>query len=145
VEKLRLLNVEVEQSLLNRITGTCGILLALEAITKGPQGFRVVLSVPKRRGMNLPTIRHPIDLLRVLRLPALGRVEQRQDAICHLNTGPLEMAQNVKQLSLSRLNHWLPGHETHPKGMECTAQCHHKLADTLLPQVDAVFEWSRDR
>ena len=47
VEKLRLLGVKVDQYLLNRLTGTCGVLLALEAIPKGPQGFRVLLSVPK--------------------------------------------------------------------------------------------------
>ena len=70
-EGLRLLGVEVDQELLNRLTGTCSILLAFEAIPKGPQRFRVGLAVPKRRGLNLATIRYPIDLLLVFRLPAL--------------------------------------------------------------------------
>jgi hypothetical protein len=43
-------------------------------------------------------------------------------------------------LSLSRLNHWLPGCEAHPKVMECTAEFHHEITDTLLPQPDPVFD-----
>ena len=56
VEALHLLGVEGHQELLNRLTGTYGVLLALEAIPKDPQGLRVVLAVPKRRGTNLSTI-----------------------------------------------------------------------------------------
>jgi hypothetical protein len=57
-EGLRLRGVEGHQELLNRLTGTCGLLLALEAIPKGPQGFRVWLAVPKRCGTNLSTLGH---------------------------------------------------------------------------------------
>ena len=63
MEELRLLGVEVSQYLLNSLTGTCGVLLALEAIPKGPQRFRVWLAVPKRCSTNLTTIRDSIDLL----------------------------------------------------------------------------------
>ena len=44
-----------------------------------------------------------------------------------------------KQMSLSRLNHWLPGREAHPEVMQGTAEFHHQIADTLLPQADPVF------
>ena len=47
MEELRLLCVEVDQSLLTSITGMDGVLLGPETIPKGPQGFRVLLSVPK--------------------------------------------------------------------------------------------------
>jgi hypothetical protein len=43
-------------------------------------------------------------------------------------------------LSLSRLNHRLPGCEAPPEGMQGTADVHHDIADALLPQADAVFE-----
>src|SRR6266851_1803438 len=43
------------------------------------------------------------------------------------------------QLSLSRLNHWLPGRETHPEVVQGTAEFHHQIADTLLPQADPVL------
>src|SRR5712691_6950239 len=42
-------------------------------------------------------------------------------------------------LSLSRLNHWLPGCETHPEVMQGTTDFHHEIADAVLPQPDAVF------
>jgi hypothetical protein len=44
------------------------------------------------------------------------------------------------QMSLSRLNHRLPEREAHPKVMERTADFHHEIADTLLPQADPVFD-----
>ena len=44
-----------------------------------------------------------------------------------------------QQLSLSRLNHRLPRGQTDPEGMQGTAQCHHQIADAVLPQPDAVF------
>ena len=44
------------------------------------------------------------------------------------------------QLSLSRLNHRLPGYETHPEVVQRTAEFHHQIADALLPQADAVFD-----
>src|SRR5712691_4848293 len=44
------------------------------------------------------------------------------------------------QLSLSRLNHWLPGREAHPEIMQGTTDFHHQIADALLPQADPVFD-----
>src|SRR6266849_2848722 len=46
----------------------------------------------------------------------------------------------VPQLSLSRLNHRLPGREAHPEGVQGTADVHHQIADTLLPQADPVCD-----
>src|SRR6266487_3501116 len=43
------------------------------------------------------------------------------------------------QLSLSRLNHRLPGGEAHPEVVQGTTEFHHEIADTLLPQADPVF------
>src|SRR5262245_66526940 len=43
-------------------------------------------------------------------------------------------------LSLSRLNHWLPGGEAHPEIVQGTAEFHHQIADAFLPQADAVFD-----
>ena len=43
-------------------------------------------------------------------------------------------------MSLSRLNHWLPGGQAHPEIMQGTAEFHHQIADTLLPQADPVFD-----
>jgi hypothetical protein len=45
-----------------------------------------------------------------------------------------------ERLSLSRLNHWLPGHEAHPEVVQGTAKFHHEIADDLLPQADPVFD-----
>src|SRR5713101_2676768 len=45
----------------------------------------------------------------------------------------------IVQLSLSRLNHWLPGCETDPEVMQGTAQFHHEITDALLPEPDPVF------
>src|SRR6476661_3123492 len=42
-------------------------------------------------------------------------------------------------LSLSRLNHWLPRGQTHPEVVQGTAEFHHQSADTLLPQTNAVL------
>jgi hypothetical protein len=42
-------------------------------------------------------------------------------------------------VSLSRLNHRLPGRETHPDVVQGTTDGHHEIADTLLPQTDPVF------
>src|SRR5712691_11101994 len=44
------------------------------------------------------------------------------------------------QLSLSRLNHWLPRGQAHPEVMQGTTDFHYQIADTLLPQTDAVFD-----
>src|SRR5215216_7094382 len=43
------------------------------------------------------------------------------------------------QLSLSRLNHWLPRAQTHPEVMQGTADLHHHIADALLPEADPIF------
>jgi hypothetical protein len=43
-------------------------------------------------------------------------------------------------MSLSRLNHRLPGCETHPEVMQGTAEFHHQITDSLLPQADPVFD-----
>ena len=43
------------------------------------------------------------------------------------------------QLSLSRLNHWLPRGQAHPEVVQGTAEFHHQIADALLPQADPVF------
>jgi hypothetical protein len=50
------------------------------------------------------------------------------------------LAVSGKELSLSRLNHRLPGCETHPKVVQGTAQFHHQIANALLPQADPVFD-----
>jgi hypothetical protein len=42
-------------------------------------------------------------------------------------------------MSLSRLNHRLPGCEVHPEVVQGTAQLHHEITDALLPQADPVF------
>src|SRR6266852_2172958 len=46
----------------------------------------------------------------------------------------------ANQLSLSRLNHWLPRAQAHPKVMQGTADFHHQIADAFLPQTDPVFD-----
>jgi len=42
-------------------------------------------------------------------------------------------------MSLSRLNHGQPGVQAHPEIVQGTAELHHEIADTLLPQPDPVF------
>src|SRR2546428_11225882 len=48
--------------------------------------------------------------------------------------------QLAPNLSLSRLNHRLPGCETHPEVMQGTTEFHHEIADAVLPQPDPVFD-----
>jgi len=45
-----------------------------------------------------------------------------------------------EQVSLSRLNHWLPRSQAHPEVMQGTAEFHHQIADAVLPQADPVFD-----
>ena len=45
-----------------------------------------------------------------------------------------------EQLSLSRLNHWLPRGQADPEVMQGTADFHHDITDALLPQADPVFD-----
>ena len=42
-------------------------------------------------------------------------------------------------MSLSRLNHWLPRGQTHPEIVQGTAEFHHQITDPLLPQADPVL------
>ena len=42
-------------------------------------------------------------------------------------------------MSLSRLNHRLPRGQAYPEVMQGTAEFHHQITDTLLPQADPVF------
>src|SRR5262249_34331877 len=42
--------------------------------------------------------------------------------------------------SLSRLNHWLSGGETHPEIVQRTVEGHHEIADTLLLQAHPIFD-----
>ena len=49
----------------------------------------------------------------------------------------------ARHLSLSRLKHRLPRGQTHPEIMQGTAEFYDPVADTLLPQVDAVFDNTR--
>src|SRR4029450_5036689 len=51
----------------------------------------------------------------------------------------LSFCRLTQQLSLSRLNHWLPRCETHPEVVQGTAQFHHEITDALLPQPDPIF------
>jgi hypothetical protein len=43
-------------------------------------------------------------------------------------------------MSLSRLNYRLPRAHAHPQIMQGTADCHHQIADALLPQADPIFD-----
>jgi len=43
-------------------------------------------------------------------------------------------------LSLSRLNHRLPGGEAHPEVVQGTAQFHHEITAALPPYADPVFD-----
>ena len=45
------------------------------------------------------------------------------------------MQREAFQLSLSRLNHWLPRGQTHPEGMQGTTKCHHEIADTCHRRI----------
>ena len=52
------------------------------------------------------------------------------------------MAQTASEvlLSLSRLDHWLPGTQTHPEIMQSTADFHHQITDAPLPQPNPIFD-----
>ncbi len=52
---------------------------------------------------------------------------------------PVRLILNIKDLSLSRLNHWLPRIQAHPEVVQGTTEFHHQIADALLPQADPVF------
>jgi hypothetical protein len=44
-----------------------------------------------------------------------------------------------EHMSVSRLNHWLPGCETHPAVMQGTVECPEQIVDARLPQAAPVF------
>src|SRR5215471_288838 len=44
------------------------------------------------------------------------------------------------QLSLSRLNHWLPWGQAHPEVVQSTTEFHDQIADAFFPQTNAVFD-----
>src|SRR5436190_22672710 len=46
---------------------------------------------------------------------------------------------SVIVVSLSRFNHRLPRGQAYPEVMQGTAEFHHQIADTLLPQADPVL------
>jgi len=66
-------------------------------------------------------------------------VINEQDEVIYRKRLPNALPTILEQLSLSRLNHWLPRCETHSEVMQGTAQCHHEITDAVLPQPDAVF------
>src|SRR5262249_17449054 len=43
------------------------------------------------------------------------------------------------EVSLSRLNHWLPRAQAYPEVVEGTTQFHHEITHALLPQADPIF------
>src|SRR5438132_9989693 len=43
-------------------------------------------------------------------------------------------------MSLSRLNHRLPGYETYPEVVQGAAEFHDQITDALLPQAEPVFD-----
>src|SRR5438094_7645003 len=49
------------------------------------------------------------------------------------------VANHRKQVSLSRLNHWLPRGQAHPEVVQGTAEFHHQITDPLFPQADPVL------
>jgi hypothetical protein len=46
----------------------------------------------------------------------------------------------IHQLSLSRLNHRLPGRKAHAEVVQSTTECHHEIANARLPQAEPVFD-----
>src|SRR5262249_25285887 len=65
--------------------------------------------------------------------PRINRVRFLLCGMCHNGT-------ILAQWSLSRLNRWLPRRARHPEVVQGPAQCHHEIADALLPQADPVFD-----
>ena len=53
---------------------------------------------------------------------------------------PRRVRHGALDMSLSRLNHWLPRREAHPEVMERTADFHHNIPDSFLPETDPVFD-----
>jgi hypothetical protein len=55
-------------------------------------------------------------------------------------TTPVEDSHETVELSLSRLNHWLPRGQADPEVMQGTADFHHDITNALLPQADPVLD-----
>ena len=51
-----------------------------------------------------------------------------------------ERMSKALQVSLSRLNHWLPRGQAHPEVVQGTTEFHDQIADAFFPQADAVFD-----
>jgi hypothetical protein len=65
---------------------------------------------------------------------------RRQHVLQIVIPTPLAPDLGDRQLSLSRLNHWLPGRKAYPKVMQGTAEFHHQIAHALFPEADPVFD-----
>src|SRR5439155_4230183 len=64
-----------------------------------------------------------------------SNTERRFSPISHV----FALLQTPINLSLSRLNHWLPRAQAHPEVVEGTTQFHHEITHALLPQADPIF------
>src|SRR5262245_9092382 len=60
-------------------------------------------------------------------------------AVAHRQDTGRKSYANATEMSLSRLNHWLPGCEAHPEVVQGTAELHHEITDPLLPQAAPVL------
>src|SRR5712664_2122152 len=60
-------------------------------------------------------------------------------SLCIFFTQELANLLHDIQLSLSRLNQWLPWAQAHPEVMQGTTYFHHEITNALLPQPDPVF------
>src|SRR3989454_11340708 len=58
---------------------------------------------------------------------------------CRRISSPTHRLELVIHLSLSRLNHWLPRGQAHPEVVQGTAEFHHQITDSLLPQANPIF------
>src|SRR5438093_8597779 len=75
----------------------------------------------------------------------LMAVPLKSPCACRLERQPpltqvIKLRLGLSQVSLSRLNHWLPRGQTDSEVMQGTAEVHHEIADTVLPQSDPVFD-----
>jgi hypothetical protein len=57
----------------------------------------------------------------------------------HKKSDLVNVMRSPLRLSLSRLNHWLPGVQAHPEIVQGTAELHHPITDALLPQAAPVL------
>jgi hypothetical protein len=98
-----------------------------------------------RQRMGEPALK-PLDCWQALTVLGVKgntvvRVDVAVEKGCHLGREAEGFVQcrTRKPLSLSRLNHWLPRSQAHPKVMQGTADLHHQITDTLFPETDPVF------